>query len=89
MSAVEFRMPNGSIVMIDFDPIAEFRDDLIRQVARGDGGSAESVEKSRQIREGLMRMSSQQLVLLVTELSNNLLAYGREIKRLRESKPPT
>lgn len=89
MAQVQFRMPNGESILIEFDPVAEFRDDLIRQVARGDGGSPESVEKSRLIREALMRMSSQQLVLLVTELSNNLLSYGREIKRLRNLHEPS
>jgi hypothetical protein len=89
MANVEFRMPNGEIIQIEFEPVAEFRDDLMRQVARGEGGSPESIERSRAIREGLLRMSSQQLVLLVTELSNNLLTYGREIKRLSSLNHPS
>jgi len=83
MAQVEFRMPNGEVIYIDFDPVAEYRDDLARQAARLDAGSPESIERSRVIREGLQRMSSQQLVLLVTELSNNFLAQAREIRRLK------
>jgi hypothetical protein len=83
MALIEFRFSNGTTVQIEMGPVEDFRDDLLRQVARGDNpASPESLDHSKELRDGLMRMSSQQLVLLVTELSHVVLAYGREIKRL-------
>ncbi len=88
MALAEFRFPDGSTVQVEMDPIAEYRDDLVRQVAQGGTSNPESAERSRQLAEGLLRFSSQQLVLLVGELSHVLLAYGREIRRLSDPTPP-
>jgi len=83
MAIVTYRMPNGETIQVDFGPVEEYRDDLVRQAARGDAGSPEAIERSRRIRESVHRMSSQQLVLLVAELSNNFLSQTREIRRLK------
>ena len=86
---VDFRFPNGATIQVEMEPIAEFRDDLVRQVARGDDpGSVEGQDRSRMLRDDLVRLSSQQLVVLVTEISHLVLAYGREIKRLHALNPP-
>lgn len=83
MALVTYRMPNGETIQVDYGPVEEYRDDLVRQAARGDAGSPEAIERSRLIRESLLRMSSQQLVLLVGELSSNFLSQSREIRRLK------
>lgn len=90
MALAELRYPNGAVIKVEMGPVTEFRDDLLRQVARGDqAASPESQDRTRMLRDGLVQMSSQQLVMLVTELSHTILAYGCEIKRLNSLRPPT
>jgi hypothetical protein len=78
MAQVRFRTGESEI-SIEYDPVADLRDDVMRQVVVGDAVCP------AQLRDRLLRMSSQQLVLLVEDLARNLLFYKREVVRLSKT----